>query len=400
MSDEKTIPIISATAELEAFCRLAAESRYITIDTEFIREKTYYPNLCLVQVACEKQAVIIDPLAAGIDLAPLFGLLQNPDVLKVFHAARQDIEIFYYLTGKIPAPLFDTQVAAMVCGHGESVSYEGLVREITGAQLDKTARFTNWEQRPLTHKQLAYALDDVIHLRTIFDTLEKEIAENGRETWIAEEMGILIDPATYDSHPEDAWKRLKPRSRSPRFLAMLQAAAAWREETAQRLNIPRTRLIKDDTLVDVAASAPKNLNELYALRGMHKGIDAKQMEYLLAALEKAKALPKEQCPELPDYVPLPVSVGAAIELLRVLLKRQCDYKHVAQKLVAGRGDLEKIALGKLEETPQAEGWRWTVFGQYADSLMKGCLAMTLDRSGAVVLLEQAENNPDNSEGKK
>lgn len=389
---EQTIPILTTTETLADFCQIAANSRYISIDTEFIRERTYYPNLCLVQVACEKQAVIIDPLAQGMDLTPLFDLLQNEQVLKVFHAARQDVEIFHYLSGKIPHPMFDTQVAAMVCGFGESISYDGLVREIAKKQLDKTSRFTNWEQRPLTRKQLEYALADVVHLRTVFEVLEKRLEAAGRSAWIAEEMEILTDPSTYASHPEDAWKRLKPRTRAPKFLAALQAVAAWRERTAQRLNIPRGRLLKDDTLTDIAASNPDSLEELYKLRGMHKGMDARQMEDLLQELEKARNLPKDQLPELPDFQQLPSSADAAIELLRVLLKRQCEKKDVAQKLVAGRNDLELVALGKLAETPLSHGWRWDIFGQYAEALMKGKLAMALDPSGAVAILmpENAE----------
>lgn len=388
---ESNVPVITTTADLAAFCDIAAKSRYIAIDTEFIREKTYYPILCLVQIACEKQAATIDPLAEGIDLAPLFDLLQNKDVLKVFHAARQDVEIFHYLSGKIPTPMYDTQVAAMVCGFGESISYDGLVREITREQLDKTSRFTNWEQRPLTKKQLEYALADVTHLRPVFEYLEKRIHESGRDSWIEEEMSVLTDTATYDADPEESWKRLKPRTRAPKFLAALQAVASWRESTAQRLNVPRGRLMKDDTLTDIAASAPQSLNELYALRGMHKGMDVKQMEALLAALEKARGLSREECPTLPDYAVLPASAGAAIELLRVLLKRQCDKKHVAQKLVAGRNDLELIAVGKLKETPQSQGWRWEIFGQYADALLNGKLGMTLDpKEGEVVLLSHEE----------
>lgn len=381
---EVIIPILDTTEALAAFCESASRSRYVSIDTEFIREKTYYPNLCLVQVACEKEAVIIDPLAKGIDLTPLFDLLQNENVLKVFHAARQDVEIFYYLSGKIPYPMYDTQVAAMVCGYGESISYDGLVREIARQHLDKTSRFTNWEQRPLTRKQLEYALADVVHLRTVFEALEKRIHESGRDPWIAEEMEILTDPKTYDAHPEEAWKRLKPRTRAPKFLAALQAVAAWRERTAQKLNIPRGRLLKDDTLTDIAASSPATLDELYKLRGMHKGMDQRQMEALLQELEKARSLSKSECPELPDYTQLPPSAGAAIELLRVLLKRQCDKKDVAQKLVAGRDDLEKVALGKLAETPLSHGWRWEVFGKYAGALMAGELALALEPTKGTV----------------
>lgn len=393
---ELTIPILATTDELAAFCKTATQSRYISIDTEFIRERTYYPKLCLVQVACEQQAVIIDPLAEGIDLTPLFDLLQNEKVLKVFHAARQDVEIFYYLTGKIPHPMFDTQVAAMVCGFGESISYDGLVREIAKKQLDKTSRFTNWEQRPLTRKQLEYALADVVHLRTVFEVLEQRIEKTGRDAWIGEEMEVLTEVSTYAAAPGDAWKRLKPRTRAPKFLAALQAVAAWRERTAQTLNIPRGRLLKDDTLTDIAASDPKTLDDLYKLRGMHKGMDAKQLDVLLQELEKARALPKESCPKLPDQPQLPSAADAAIELLRVLLKRQCEKKDVAQKLVASRNDLELVAIGRLSETGLSHGWRWDIFGQYAQALMKGELAMALDPSGAVAILMPESASAENT----
>lgn len=392
---ENAITIITQTDHLAAFCATAAKSRYVTIDTEFIRERTYYPQLCLVQVACEREAVIIDPLAEGIDLRPLHDLLNDAKVLKVFHAARQDLEIFFHMLGCIPHPIFDTQVAAMVCGFGESVSYDGLVQKLVGTQLDKTSRFTNWEHRPLTQKQLDYALADVVHLRTIFEKLEHQLEKSGRISWIEEEMAVLIDPATYDPHPENAWLRLKVRTRTPKFLAMLQAAAAWRERMAQHMDLPRQRVLKDDTVADIAASHPENLEELYRLRGMNKGLDKNKLQELVDAIQAARALPRAECPTLPEGIILPPEAGAAIELLRVLLKRQCDRELVAQKLVANRNDLEHIAIGKLVETPLAHGWRWEVFGRHAQALMRGELALALDpKEGAVVLLTQDDMAPD------
>lgn len=391
---DSDITIITTTDHLTAFCTEAAKSRYVTIDTEFIRERTYYPKLCLIQVACEKEAVIIDPLAEGIDLAPLHILLNDASTLKVFHAARQDLEIFYYMLGCIPHPIFDTQVAAMVCGFGESISYDGLVQQLAGEKLDKSSRFTNWEQRPLTHKQLSYALADVVHLRTVYDKLHEKLAANGREAWIEEEMAVLLDPVTYDPKPEDAWRRLKIRTRAPKFLAALQAAAAWRETLAQEMDLPRGRVLKDETLADIAASHPKNLDELYRLRGMNKGLNKTKLQELVDSVLAARDLPRSQCPELPDGIIVPPTAGAAIELLRVLLKRQCDKQDVAQKLVANRSDLEYIAIGRLKDTALAHGWRWEVFGKHAAALLNGELAMALDpKEGAVILLTHEDMAP-------
>lgn len=386
---EQDITIITTTDALAEYCGIAARSMYVTIDTEFIRERTYYPKLCLVQIACEEQAVIIDPLAKGMSLAPLYALLDNPDVLKVFHAARQDLEIFFHLMGRIPHPVFDTQVAAMVCGFGESISYDGLVSQLAGTQLDKTSRFTNWEQRPLTQKQLEYALADVVHLRTVYQVLEAQLERNGRVSWIEEEMEVLISPATYDPHPEEMWKRLRVRSKSQKFLVILQAVTAWRERMAQKMDLPRGRVLKDDTLADIAASQPKNVADLHRLRGMNKGLDDVLLETLLQVMKEARAQPKENWPQPPATHPVPVP-AAVIELLRVLLKRQCDKQGVAQKLVASREDLELVALGQLEQTPLSHGWRWEVFGRLAHDLLQGKLALALDKNEKSVVLLTAD----------
>jgi ribonuclease D len=392
---ENTLTIITDTERLSRFCATAAQSRYVTIDTEFIRERTYYPQLCLIQVACEKEAVIIDPLADGIDLAPLHELLNDESTLKVFHAARQDLEIFYHMLGCIPHPIFDTQVAAMVCGFGESISYDGLVQQIVGEKLDKSSRFTNWEHRPLSQKQLDYAIADVTHLRVIYEKLEAKLEKSGRTSWIEEEMAVLLDPATYAPNPQDAWKRLKVRTRAPKFLAALQVAAAWRERMAQHMDLPRQRVLKDDTITDIAASHPKDLDTLYRLRGMNKGLNKDRLQELLDSVNAARELPRGDCPELPENIQLPSEAGAAIELLRVLLKRQCDREEVAQKLVANRNDLELIAVGRMNESAVAYGWRWDVFGRHAQALMQGELAMALDpKAGAVVLLTHEDMAPE------
>lgn len=380
---------ITDTETLASFCATAANSAFVTIDTEFIREHTYYPKLCLVQVACEKEAVIIDPLAKGIDLAPLFSLLKNERVLKVFHAARQDLEIFYYLMGELPHPIFDTQVAAMVLGFGESISYDGLVQHLVGQQIDKSSRFTNWAQRPLTDKQLHYALSDVVHLRGVYEKLDESLKKRNRESWIDEEMAILLDHATYQNPPKEAWRRLKVRSTSARFLAVVQAVAAWREEMAQRMNLPRGRVVKDETLTDIAASHPETIEMLHTIRGMNKGLPEKHQLALLELIKEARNLPKSDLPVVQKSAPLPSHAEAAIELLRVLLKRQCDEHHVAQKLLASRGDMEQIALGNLANTPVAHGWRWEVFGQQAAKLMEGKMALSYNQKQQKVIFLEA-----------
>ena len=392
----KDITILTTTDELTAFCDRAANVPYITIDTEFIRERTYYSKLCLIQISSGAEAVIVDPLAAGIDLKPLYSLLDNPKVLKVFHAARQDIEIFYHQNGTIPHPVFDTQVAAMVCGFGESISYEGLVQQLAHEQLDKSSRFTNWEQRPLTKKQLDYALDDVIHLRTVYEALEAKLEKSKRIGWIGEEMEVLINPETYDSPPEDAWIRLRVRTRSAKFLAVLQAAAAWRERTAIALNIPRGRLLKDDVLSNLAAAAPRNKGDLLRMRGMNKGLSDSQMDALLEEINIALEKPKSEWPKVPENKAPSAAAEAAIELLRVLLKRQCGKEHVAQKLVANREDLEQIAAGKLAETPAGHGWRFEIFGRFAADLLAGKLALALNlEENSVILLTSDDIAPEN-----
>ena len=383
--------IITQTDDLSAFCQRAAVFPSITIDTEFIRERTYYPRLCLIQIATDDEAVIIDPMADGISLEPLIELLNNENVLKVFHAARQDLEIFYHLSGKIPHPVFDTQVAAMVCGFGESVGYEGLVRQLTGDQIDKSSRFTNWAQRPLTQKQLDYAVSDVTHLRIVYAKLAKKLEQTNRISWIKEEMAELVAESTYDVHPEEAWQRLKLRTRSPQFLIMVQAIAQWRETVAQKIDVPRGHVLKDEAVMDIAASKPKAVADLQKIRGMNRGLDKALLQDLIDVVAEAKAKPKSEAPEAPPTRDMPPESRAAIELLRVLLKRQCDNKNVAQKLVATRNELELAAIGKLDQTHLTHGWRWEVFGKQASLLLDGKLGLTLNaKKGAVELIAQDE----------
>lgn len=380
--------IITSTDALAAFCAEAAKSRFITVDTEFVRERTYYPILCLIQVASDNDAVIIDPLAKGIDLAPFFHLMNKEKVMKVFHASRQDLEIFLELSDRLPSPVFDTQIAAMVCGHGESVGYESLVNQLVGATLDKSARFTNWEQRPLTDRQLTYALSDVTHLRVIYEKLMAEISEQKRESWIAEEMDEICKPELYRMEPMEMWKRLRPRSRSPKFLAALQAVAAWRERMAMKMDLPRSRVLKDDTVADIAASAPQSLEELFRLRSMNKGLDKGQLQVLLDEVTKARTLPRSECPSLPEGNVVPPQLTPTLELLKVLLKRQCEEARVAQKLLASKDELELVVLGKLKDTHLSHGWRWEVFGQHAEALMTGNLAFHVDPTSGELRMEK------------
>jgi ribonuclease D len=378
--------LLTTTAEVAALCEELAREPYVAIDTEFMRDRTYYPKLCLVQLAGAKRHAAIDPLASGIDLAPLFELLANPAVLKVFHAARQDIEVFYRLTGAVPTPLFDTQLAAMVCGYGEEVGYETLVSQIAKGRIDKSSRFTDWSRRPLSAQQLAYALGDVIHLRVIYERLERQLEQSGRREWVAQELAELTDPATYEQNPGDAWKRIKVRSRDPRFLAILRALAAWRESEAQRRDLPRNRIVRDDLLLEIAANRPTTPEELAKLRRI--SLDRQGTEGAVAAVRTALALPERELPRL-EPPPKPVrGLGPVIELLRVLLKLKCEEHRVAQRLVANAGDLEAIATEDRPEVAALKGWRFEVFGRAALALKRGELALAI-ADGRIVLVPMA-----------
>ena len=370
--------MIQDSAALAALCATLAQEAYVTVDTEFIRDKTYWPQLCLVQVAGTSVAAAIDPLAEGIDLAPLFELMANPAVLKVFHAARQDLEIFFNLTGAVPTPLWDSQVAAMVCGFGESASYETLAGKLANARIDKSSRFTDWSQRPLTDKQLSYALSDVTHLRVIYEKLAKRIEKAGRESWVQEEMAILTDPKTYQLDPETAWQRLRPRTGNRRFLAILKELAAWREAEAQRKNIPRQRLLKDEALLEAAANAPRAVADLGRMRALSKGmIEGSVGQGILSAVERGNAIPEADCPSLPEKPDVSGGRAALIELLKVLLKAKCDSNDVAQKLVANSADIETLAMEDSPAIHALTGWRREVFGEDALALKRGEVALTV-----------------------
>jgi ribonuclease D len=376
---EPALRLITTTEELAAICARLRSEPFVTVDTEFMRERTYWPELCLVQLAGEREVAVVDALAPGLDLAPLGELLADPAVLKVFHAARQDVEIFLLKFGSVPAPLFDTQVAAMVAGYGDQVSYDGLCRALAGAQIDKAHRFSDWSARPLSAAQIAYAAADVTHLRRIYLALDARLRHEGRLAWVAEEMAALAAPATYRQDPETAWERLRPRTTNRRFLAVLRAVAAWREREAQRMNIPRQRLVKDETLLEIAATMPETPAELARARGISEGFAKGRLGAgLLAAVKAGREAPEEALPEAPKPRPSPPPSPALVALLKVLLAAKSEEHHVAPRLIASSEDLERIAAGDGAEVPALHGWRREVFGEAALALKAGRLALGVD----------------------
>jgi len=374
-------PVLITTSEaLAALCARLRTEPFVTVDTEFMRERTYWPELCVVQLAGEKEVAVIDALAEGLDLAPLGELFADPAVTKVFHAARQDVEICILRFGAPPRPLFDTQVAAMVAGFGDQASYDSLVRGLAGASIDKAHRFSDWAARPLSPAQINYAAADVTHLRRVYTALVERLTEESRLSWVAEEMAELTDPATYRQDPETAWERLKPRSNNRRFLAALRAAAAWREREAQRVNIPRQRLVRDETLLEIAATGPTTAAELGRARGISKGFaDGKTGAGLLAALAAARELPESALPEPSrDNRQGPPASPALIALLKVLLAAKAEEHHVAPRLIASSEELERLATEDEPQVPALHGWRRQVFGQAALALKVGRLALGVE----------------------
>lgn len=369
--------LITTTAELQAAIDILSRSPFVTVDTEFIRETTFWPELCLIQMASEETTALVDPLAPGLDLKPFFDLMANESILKVFHAARQDIEIVHYRGGLIPHPVFDTQVAAMVCGFGDSISYDQLVAKISGAHIDKTSRFTDWRHRPLSEKQLVYALADVTHLVDVYKHLAAELKREDRAHWLNEEMEVLTSPSTYDLHPDDAWTRLKMRVRKPQEFAVLQAVARWRELEARERNVPRSRVLKDDAIYEIAQQQPKDTAALAKLRSTPKGWERSSAATgMLLAVNKALAIPKEELPRLPKPANNPEGASAAQELLKVLLKLVAEDQGVAAKVIASGDDLERIASeGEKADVQALHGWRRDVFGDKALKLARGELAI-------------------------
>ncbi len=369
--------LITDTAALAQFCAGLAQANYVTVDTEFMREKTYWPILCLVQIAGPDGAAAIDPLAPGIDMAPVLELLANPRVLKVFHAARQDIEIFYKMMGAVPAPIFDTQIAAMVCGFGESASYETLAAKLAGAAIDKSSRFTDWAHRPLSERQLHYALADVVPLRKVYERLATRLEKTGRAAWVADEMAVLSDPKIYRADPQEAWRRLKPRTNSRRTLALVRDLAAWRELAAQKRDLPRNRLVRDEAILEIAAHPPKTIDDLARIRAFGRSMaEGRLGAEILAVVERAATLPEAEWPQLPTQRNLPAGIGPLVELLKVLLRLSAEENDVAPRLIADSDDLEAIATDDAADVPALTGWRAEIFGRDALDLKHGRLALT------------------------
>ncbi|WP_424984606.1 ribonuclease D [Microbulbifer sp. S227A] len=380
---------LTTTQDLAAFCKEAHGQPYVTVDTEFLRERTYYSKLCLVQLAMpgegDENAVLVDPLAEGMSLEPLYDLFRDTSVVKVFHAARQDLEIFWVDAKVFPEPLFDTQVAAMVCGFGEQAGYETLVRKIARASVDKSSRFTDWSRRPLSEAQKKYALADVTHLRRIYEYLAAELEKTNRSRWVAEELQILTNPATYEIEPEEAWKRVKTRTNSAKFLAIVQALAAFRERHAQDNNIPRNRVFKDDALVELASAKPRSASDLGGLRLLlreaRRGAIA---DGILAAIERGVKCPPDKMPK-PDRAREKLQVNPALaDLLRVLLKSKTESAGVAAKLIATSSELDLIAAGE-RDVPALSGWRHEVFGADALRLCAGKIGLAAKGQSVVVV---------------
>ena len=379
---------ITSNQKLAQACERLASHPYVTVDTEFLRETTYYPKLCLVQMASTEEAVVIDALAPGIDLSPFFALMANESVLKVFHAARQDIEIVWHRAGFIPHPVFDTQVAAMVLGHGDSISYDQLVQRITGDSLDKSHRFTDWSRRPLTPEQITYAISDVTHLRDVYETLSADLAKRHRIDWVLEEMDVLTSPDTYRMEPEKAWERLRGRARKPREIALLMELAAWREREAQTRDVPRGRVLKDEVLTDIALHAPTTPEKLAHLRSVPKGFERSKWGLdVLEAVERGLARDPKTLPRIERPRHVGNGAAATVELLKVLLRMTSERHGVAAKIIATVDDLERIATEPEPDVAALKGWRRELFGDKALALKTGRLALALDK-GRVMAVER------------
>ncbi|HEX2527650.1 MAG TPA: ribonuclease D [Geminicoccus sp.] len=380
--------LIQDNAALADVCARLAHEDYVTVDTEFMRDKTYYAKLCLVQLGGREEAVAIDALAPGIDLGPLLALMANDAVLKVMHAARQDLEIFWHLMdGQLPRPLVDTQIAAMVLGYGEEVGYEALVSRLTRAKVDKTSRFSDWSHRPLKASQVAYALADVIHLREIWEKLDREMVAMGRRHWLDDEHAALFDPNLYDADPENAWRRLKVRSRDPRFAAVVRALAAWRERAARAKDLPRQRILRDDVLLEIAANKPGTLDALKDLPRV--SLDRGSAQAVVDAINEAMELPATQLPVLEPVKDLPKGIPAIVDLLRVLLKQVADEHDISPRLIANGDDLEAVALDEQDGARVLSGWRREVFGEKALALKRGELVLGIKGRRVVVEPRQA-----------
>jgi ribonuclease D len=379
--------LINTTADLAAACNRMSRHSFVTVDTEFLRETTYYPLLCVAQMATADEAVVIDALAQDLDLAPFFELMANEGVLKVFHAARQDIEIVWHQAKLVPRPIFDTQVAAMVLGYGDSISYDQLVQRITGDVIDKSNRFTDWSRRPLSAAQVSYAISDVTHLREVFVSLSADLERRGRREWVGEEMEVLTSPDTYRADPESAWERLKTRVRKPKELSVLMEVAAWREREAQSRDIPRGRVLKDEAIGDIAIHAPTTTERLASLRSLPRGFErSKWGAEIIEAVKRGLARNLAELPRL-EKPRQGLNGSATVELLKVLLRMASEQHGVAAKVIATVEDLEQIALDDRANVPALHGWRREMFGEQAIALKRGRLALAVDR-GRVVAVER------------
>lgn len=370
--------LITTPSALHELCHTLSSADFITVDTEFMREQTYWPKLCLIQVASDDVEAIIDPLAPDLDLTPLWSLMTDSKIMKVFHAARQDIEIVHIAAGRVPSPVFDTQVAAMVCGFGESISYINLTKKITGADLDKSSRFTDWSRRPLSEKQLNYALGDVTHLRDIYRHLKNELETTGRASWLDEEMGTLTASETYEQNPETAWRRLKLKVRNRKALGVLMELAAWRETAAQNQDVPRQRIMRDDALYDIANQSPTSVEQLSGLRSLSDGFArSARAKEIVAAVRRGLDRDPSTVPPLSQGQPLSAEATATLELLKVLLKSAAARHRVAPRLIADASDLERLARENEPDVAALTGWRRQLFGEDALRLKNGELALTL-----------------------
>jgi len=378
---------ITTTKALNAAVETLSQSEFVTVDTEFLRESTFWPKLCLIQMATYDTEVLIDTLAPGLDLQPFFDLMSNEKIVKVFHAARQDIEIVHHLGGVIPHPIFDTQVAAMVLGYGDSVSYDALVRKTTGGEIDKAHRFTDWTRRPLSDAQLHYALGDVTHLRDVYARLDRELEETSRTHWVREEMAILTDPATYEAHPELAWKKLKMRVRKPKQIAVLMEIAAWREQEAQNRDLPRRRVLKDEAIYEIAAQMPRSVKTLAGLRSVSQGLAKnEQGKGILEAVEKALDRDPATLPARPRPTRPVEGASAMTDLLKVLCKKVAEENKVAQRVIANVEDLEKIAADDNADVAALRGWRRELFGELALALKRGEIGLAV-KNGRVAVVD-------------
>ena len=380
---------IKETNHLNELCSKLNKSEFLSIDTEFIREKTYWPKLCLIQVFNGEEKIIIDPLAKDIDLKSFFEILNNKEIVKIFHSGRQDIEIFYNLTKKIPQNIYDTQIAAMVCGFGDSIGYENLVSQLLGKKIDKTSRLTNWSNRPLSKKQINYAISDVTHLFEIYPIIRDKIISNKRENWLKEEIKILISKKTYELNPNDSWKRLKYRNLSKNSIGVLIELSKWREIKAQEKDVPRGNIIRDDAIYELCSAQPKNIEDLNNLRSFNRkgGLRKEFAEEILSAIEKGKSIKKEKLPKIKPPKRLPMGISSKVSILKILLDNISEEYGVAQKLIANKNDLQELVLNDKADIKTLKGWRYKVFGKKAIDFKNGKISIKM-KNDKVILEEE------------